>query len=66
MQLQVESFTIRNGPVPCQFEFINKPGEDAYCKPWLAANPNKGFLLPGNGYYAQGYVAPISDLLSCG
>ncbi|XP_066494262.1 type II inositol 1,4,5-trisphosphate 5-phosphatase isoform X2 [Tiliqua scincoides] len=46
MQLQVESFTIRNGPVPCQFEFINKPGEDAYCKLWLAANPSKGFLLP--------------------
>uniref|UniRef100_A0A8C9PZM8 phosphoinositide 5-phosphatase n=1 Tax=Spermophilus dauricus TaxID=99837 RepID=A0A8C9PZM8_SPEDA len=46
MQLQVESFTIHNGQVPCQFEFINKPGEYSFCKQWLNANPNKGFLLP--------------------
>uniref|UniRef100_A0ACB8FQZ7 Uncharacterized protein n=2 Tax=Sphaerodactylus townsendi TaxID=933632 RepID=A0ACB8FQZ7_9SAUR len=46
LQLQVKSFTICNGPVPCQFEFINKPSEDTYCKPWLIAKPNKGFLLP--------------------
>lgn len=46
MQLQVESFTIHNGQVPCQFEFINKPDEESYCKPWLNANPSRGFLLP--------------------
>ncbi|XP_045154836.1 type II inositol 1,4,5-trisphosphate 5-phosphatase [Echinops telfairi] len=46
MQLHVESFTIQNGPVPCQFEFINKPGEDSYCKQWLNASPSRGFLLP--------------------
>ncbi|XP_053867882.1 type II inositol 1,4,5-trisphosphate 5-phosphatase isoform X1 [Malaclemys terrapin pileata] len=46
MQLQVETFTIRNGQVPCQFEFINKLDEDHYCKEWLIANPSKGFLLP--------------------
>lgn len=46
MQLQVESFTIHNGQVPCQFEFINKPDEDSYCKRWLNASPSKGFLLP--------------------
>ncbi|XP_007492882.1 type II inositol 1,4,5-trisphosphate 5-phosphatase isoform X1 [Monodelphis domestica] len=46
MQLQVESFTIINGQVPCQFEFINKPGENSYCKQWLNATPSKGFLLP--------------------
>ncbi|XP_067389802.1 type II inositol 1,4,5-trisphosphate 5-phosphatase isoform X2 [Emydura macquarii macquarii] len=46
MQLQVETFTIRNGQVPCQFEFINKLDEDTYCKQWLIANPSKGFLLP--------------------
>uniref|UniRef100_A0A8C0H3I8 phosphoinositide 5-phosphatase n=1 Tax=Chelonoidis abingdonii TaxID=106734 RepID=A0A8C0H3I8_CHEAB len=46
MQLQVETFTIRNGQVPCQFEFINKLDEDDYCKEWLIANPSKGFLLP--------------------
>uniref|UniRef100_A0A8C6QFC8 Type II inositol 1,4,5-trisphosphate 5-phosphatase n=1 Tax=Nannospalax galili TaxID=1026970 RepID=A0A8C6QFC8_NANGA len=46
MQLQVESFTIHNGQVPCQFEFINKPDEVSYCKQWLSANPSRGFLLP--------------------
>uniref|UniRef100_A0A7N5KNK9 Type II inositol 1,4,5-trisphosphate 5-phosphatase n=1 Tax=Ailuropoda melanoleuca TaxID=9646 RepID=A0A7N5KNK9_AILME len=46
MQLQVQSFTIRNGQVPCQFEFINKPDEKSYCKQWLNANPSRGFLLP--------------------
>ncbi|XP_064137817.1 type II inositol 1,4,5-trisphosphate 5-phosphatase isoform X2 [Loxodonta africana] len=46
MQLQVESFRIRNGQVPCQFEFINKPDEESYCKQWLNANPSRGFLLP--------------------
>uniref|UniRef100_A0A8D0GF06 phosphoinositide 5-phosphatase n=1 Tax=Sphenodon punctatus TaxID=8508 RepID=A0A8D0GF06_SPHPU len=46
MQLHVEAFTIRNSQVPCQFEFINKLDEDTYCKPWLIANPSKGFLLP--------------------
>ncbi|XP_066125698.1 type II inositol 1,4,5-trisphosphate 5-phosphatase isoform X1 [Saccopteryx bilineata] len=46
MQLRVESFTIHNGQVPCQFEFINKPDEESYCRPWLSANPSRGFLLP--------------------
>ncbi|XP_044801166.2 type II inositol 1,4,5-trisphosphate 5-phosphatase isoform X3 [Bubalus bubalis] len=46
MHLQVESFTIRNGQVPCQFEFISKPNEESYCKQWLRANPSRGFLLP--------------------
>ncbi|KAI1231260.1 hypothetical protein IHE44_0008200, partial [Lamprotornis superbus] len=45
MQLQVERITIRNGQVPCQFEFISKPDEKTYCKEWLTANPYKGFLL---------------------
>ncbi|XP_063274825.1 type II inositol 1,4,5-trisphosphate 5-phosphatase isoform X1 [Prinia subflava] len=45
MQLQVERFTIHNGQVPCQFEFISKPDEETYCKKWLTANPSKGFLL---------------------
>uniref|UniRef100_A0A8C3JXM6 phosphoinositide 5-phosphatase n=1 Tax=Calidris pygmaea TaxID=425635 RepID=A0A8C3JXM6_9CHAR len=45
MQLQVEKFTIHNGPVPCHFEFISKPDEQTYCKEWLIANPSKGFLL---------------------
>ncbi|XP_068015479.1 type II inositol 1,4,5-trisphosphate 5-phosphatase isoform X1 [Melanerpes formicivorus] len=45
MQLQVEKFTIHNGPVPCQFEFISKLNEETYCKEWLIANPSKGFLM---------------------
>lgn len=58
MQLQVESFTIHNGQVPCQFEFINKPDEESYCKPWLSVSPSRGFLLPGEGglcFRAPGY-----------
>lgn len=47
MKLQVQSFTIYNGQVPCQFEFINKPDEESYCKQWLNASPSRGFLLPG-------------------
>ncbi|KAG8506886.1 Type II inositol 1,4,5-trisphosphate 5-phosphatase, partial [Galemys pyrenaicus] len=46
MQLQIQSFTIHNGQVPCRFEFINKPDEKSYCKQWLNANPSRGFLLP--------------------
>ncbi|RXM94856.1 Type II inositol 1,4,5-trisphosphate 5-phosphatase [Acipenser ruthenus] len=48
MQHQVKTFTIHNdGQVPCQFEFIQKLEEIAYCKPWLSANPCKGFLAEG-------------------
>lgn len=48
MQLQTATFTIHNGQVPCEFEFINKPDEETYCKQWLSAKPSRGFLLPGN------------------
>ncbi|KAM4795769.1 type II inositol 1,4,5-trisphosphate 5-phosphatase [Rhinophrynus dorsalis] len=48
MQLQVQTFTIHNdGQVACQFEFISKLDESFYSKPWLRANPSKGFLTPG-------------------
>ena len=33
--------------VPVQFEFIQKPGEESYCKPWLTADPYSGFIMPG-------------------
>lgn len=46
MQLQTATFTIHNGQVPCEFEFINKPDEETYCKQWLTAKPSRGFLLP--------------------
>ncbi|KAJ7411955.1 Type II inositol 1,4,5-trisphosphate 5-phosphatase [Pitangus sulphuratus] len=61
MQLQVERFTIRNGQVPCQFEFISKPDEETYCKEWLIANPSKGFLLSGN-YLPSCFGSPIHTL----
>uniref|UniRef100_A0A8C5LQX7 phosphoinositide 5-phosphatase n=1 Tax=Leptobrachium leishanense TaxID=445787 RepID=A0A8C5LQX7_9ANUR len=49
MHLQVQTFTIKNdGHVACQFEFIGKLDESSYSKPWLRANPSKGFLTPGS------------------
>ncbi|XP_015204291.1 type II inositol 1,4,5-trisphosphate 5-phosphatase isoform X3 [Lepisosteus oculatus] len=48
MEHRAETLTIHNdGQVPCQFEFIQKLDEPAYCKPWLSANPCKGFLAQG-------------------
>ncbi|XP_067305482.1 type II inositol 1,4,5-trisphosphate 5-phosphatase isoform X1 [Pseudorasbora parva] len=48
MQHQAQTVTVLNdGQVPCQFEFIQKLDEPAYCKPWLTANPSKGFLAQG-------------------
>ncbi|XP_066538323.1 type II inositol 1,4,5-trisphosphate 5-phosphatase isoform X2 [Hoplias malabaricus] len=49
MQHRAETLTLHNdGQVPCQFEFIKKLDEPAYCKPWLTANPPKGFLAQGD------------------
>ncbi|KAG7336143.1 hypothetical protein KOW79_000836 [Hemibagrus wyckioides] len=48
MQHQAQTLTLYNdGQVPCQFEFIQKLDEPAYCKPWLTANPPKGFVAQG-------------------
>ncbi|XP_062847464.1 type II inositol 1,4,5-trisphosphate 5-phosphatase isoform X2 [Trichomycterus rosablanca] len=48
MQHQALTLTLHNdGQVPCQFEFIQKLDEPAYCKPWLTANPPKGFVAQG-------------------
>ncbi|XP_077950606.1 type II inositol 1,4,5-trisphosphate 5-phosphatase isoform X2 [Gasterosteus aculeatus] len=45
MQHQSVTLSLSNdGQVPCQFEFIQKPNEHTYCKPWLTANPPKGFI----------------------
>ncbi|XP_038833414.1 type II inositol 1,4,5-trisphosphate 5-phosphatase-like isoform X2 [Salvelinus namaycush] len=47
-QHQAETLTLHNdGQVPCQFEFIQKLDEPTYCKPWLTANPAKGFIAQG-------------------
>ncbi|XP_064897495.1 type II inositol 1,4,5-trisphosphate 5-phosphatase isoform X2 [Columba livia] len=45
MELRLEKFTIRNGQVPCEFEFISKPNEITYCKPWMTVTPYKGVLM---------------------
>uniref|UniRef100_A0A3Q1GVH5 phosphoinositide 5-phosphatase n=2 Tax=Acanthochromis polyacanthus TaxID=80966 RepID=A0A3Q1GVH5_9TELE len=48
MHHQAETLSLFNdGQVPCQFEFIQKPNEPTYCKPWLTANPSKGFIAQG-------------------
>ncbi|XP_077455296.1 type II inositol 1,4,5-trisphosphate 5-phosphatase isoform X1 [Stigmatopora argus] len=48
MEHQARTLTLVNdGQVPCQFEFIQKPNEATYCKPWLTANPYKGFVEQG-------------------
>ncbi|MED6248639.1 Type II inositol 1,4,5-trisphosphate 5-phosphatase [Ataeniobius toweri] len=48
MQHQAETLSLLNdGQVPCQFEFIPKPNESTYSKPWLTANPCKGFIPEG-------------------
>jgi phosphatidylinositol-bisphosphatase len=35
------------GQVPVSFEFIKKPGESSYARPWLQAEPSSGFIMPG-------------------
>ncbi|XP_026227171.1 type II inositol 1,4,5-trisphosphate 5-phosphatase isoform X3 [Anabas testudineus] len=48
MQHKAQTLSLFNdGQVPCQFEFIQKPNEPTYCKPWLTANPYKGFIAQG-------------------
>ncbi|XP_057689442.1 type II inositol 1,4,5-trisphosphate 5-phosphatase isoform X2 [Corythoichthys intestinalis] len=48
MEHQARTLTLVNdGQVPCQFEFIQKPNETTYCKPWLTASPYKGFIAQG-------------------
>jgi len=43
-----KSLAIANtGQVPVTFEFIKKPGEPSYARPWLSAEPSSGFIMPG-------------------
>lgn len=50
---------VNDGQVPCQFEFIRKPNEATYCKPWLTANPPKGFIAQGE----PRFVSPASTVV---
>ena len=43
----VRSCTIDSAQVPVSFEFIKKPGESSYARPWLQAEPSSGFIMPG-------------------
>ncbi|XP_052809512.1 inositol polyphosphate 5-phosphatase OCRL-like [Mya arenaria] len=36
------------GQIPVTFEFINKPDEDTYCKPWLKVSPSSAVIEPGD------------------
>ena len=33
--------------VPVNFEFMPKPGETSYSKPWLVAEPSSALIMPG-------------------
>uniref|UniRef100_A0A7M4FSD7 phosphoinositide 5-phosphatase n=1 Tax=Crocodylus porosus TaxID=8502 RepID=A0A7M4FSD7_CROPO len=55
MQLQVEKLTIRNGQVPCQFEFISKPDEDTYCKEKFCFHVLTPFESTGNMLFLACY-----------
>ncbi|XP_014679357.1 PREDICTED: inositol polyphosphate 5-phosphatase OCRL-1-like [Priapulus caudatus] len=35
------------GQVPVEFEFIRKPNDAGYCKPWLSISPYKDYIMPG-------------------
>ena len=44
--------TVANtGQVPVQYGFIKKNRDESYCKPWLTAEPSRGFLMPGENSY---------------
>ena len=48
MENKWQSLSIANtGQVQAQFEFIQKPGETSYCKPWLTVEPFSGCIMPG-------------------
>lgn len=66
MQHRAETLTLVNdGQVPCQFEFIQKPNELTYCKPWLTANPHKGFVAQGGFLFSTGLLNyTVQDLKS--
>ena len=53
-QICTQNLAIANtGQVPVQFEFIQKPGQKSYCKPWLKAEPSSGFIMPGIQIYLR-------------
>uniref|UniRef100_A0A3Q2XJN3 phosphoinositide 5-phosphatase n=1 Tax=Hippocampus comes TaxID=109280 RepID=A0A3Q2XJN3_HIPCM len=51
---------VNDGQVPCQFEFIRKPNEATYCKPWPLSSSSGG----GRGVLLRRGSAP-SYLPSC-
>ena len=44
----MKTLTVANtGQVPVTFEFIKKPNEVSYCKPWLRIEPYTSRIMPG-------------------
>ena len=63
------SLAIANtGQVPVQFEFIKKPGEDRFCRPWLLVEPSSGFIMQGehNQSFSINNVNFLDQYLWCG
>ncbi|XP_052241819.1 inositol polyphosphate 5-phosphatase OCRL-like isoform X2 [Dreissena polymorpha] len=36
------------GQIPVTYEFINKPNENTFCKPWLKVSPESSVIEPGD------------------
>lgn len=54
LENQARTVTITNtGQVSVSFEFINKPADNHYCKPWLKVEPSKGFIHIGESCRLQ-------------
>lgn len=64
MQHKAQTLSLFNdGQVPCQFEFIQKPNEPTYCKPWLTANPYKGFIAQGEEHIQSRFYPGKADFI---
>ncbi|WAR08975.1 OCRL-like protein [Mya arenaria] len=50
------------GQIPVTFEFINKPDEDTYCKPWLKVSPSSAIPISGN-YIVSSFGSSIEALV---
>lgn len=45
----IDTLLVSNtGQVPVYFEFVKKPNNPSYCKPWLQISPFTGLVLPGD------------------
>ena len=47
LQSTNENLNVTFNQVPAHFEFIPKPNETSYSKPWLVAEPSSALIMPG-------------------